>query len=273
MSIYGNAAVIEAPVHTPVSGAGAATVVADTPGGGKVGKILVAKVSWRGIGIVTPVEAGWTEHYDFPDTVGPQLALYSRPATDTDPATFTFNFSGAAARVIATLFYISNSTNGIEVFSAESSGNSLNAIAPSVVSPGPDRVALRMWARTHTNNLLVPTDLDIFSRWNTAGTDAGAVGHVATVDWVKAGATATKTAIFDTTAREWRAVTLLVGPGKHLSKADRNMLRLSGYSGKTIADREKQRLILLLSKGSTPATSRDTIWDMYVKAGERPKIF
>lgn len=238
-------AVIEAVRHTYITGAGGVQIVADVPGGGADGKTLCALVSWRGIGVITPAQAGWTEHYDFPDSAGPQLGFYTRPATDSDPDTYTFDFSGSASRVVAALWYISNSDNGIEVFSAEASGTSeINAVAPDATSPGEDRLAVRIWNRANVNNLEVPGD--IFLRWNSGGPAGGAVGHVATKETVGAGAVGTKTAVFDTTGQNWRAVTLIVGPGsQYLSVRDRLMAELSGYEG-SISDREYQRLLHLL---------------------------
>lgn len=263
-------AVIEAPVHSQVTGAGGTAVVAVTPGGTAVGKTLCALVTWRGIGIVTPVEAGWTEHYDFPDTVGSQLAFYSRPAVDPEASSYTFNFSGAASRVVATLFFVSNHI-ALETFSAEASGNTLTPTSPTPTSAGPDRLALRVWNKTHTNNMTVPSDLDIVLRWNTGGSDAGACGHVATADPVNAGVVAAKVCQLDTFAREWRSVVVLISPGtKVLSHTDTNMQRLSAYTG-SVADRERQRLLALLGLTEPQPLS---MMDLYKLVPEdKPRIW
>ena len=260
-----NAAVIEAVRHTVIAGGGANQVVATAPVG-KVGKTLCALLSHRGIGAWTPVEAGWTEHFDFTDVLGPQLAFYTRPSTDAEPATYTFNHA-AVGRLIASLFNISNSLTGIEAFSAEVSGNSLTPTFASVVSPGANRVCCRILNRTHTNAQVVPSYLNQHLRWNTGGTDAGAVGHLMTADIVGAGATVAEVTTLDTTPREWRGFSFVVGPGdKILSKVDRMMLELSSFPGSSVADKERNRLKHILGYADDNAAPGKTLDDLYQDA-------
>jgi hypothetical protein len=119
--------------------------------------------------------------------------------------------------------------------------------------------------------MVVPPELNIVLRWNSQGSDAGAVGHAATADAVNTGTVEAKIAPLDTFAREWRAVTILVSPGNEvLSVTDRNMRRLSAYTEGSISDRERKRLLDLLGFTDPQPYS---IRDLYALVPEEPKIW
>jgi hypothetical protein len=197
---------------TRVDFGGAASIAANMPEV-VAGDLILAVISWRQNGSITPVEAGWTEHFDFfGGIVGPTLAVYTRVATGGEPSTYSWNFSGAVSRAIAGIATITHH-DGVDAVSLESSGNTASPVAPTATSNGGNRLAFFVWTTTHNTTFTYPIVGEI-PRWDDKNEFVEAGNnqqHVATQE-VGSGATGTRTASLGGTVREWRAVTILIEP-------------------------------------------------------------
>jgi hypothetical protein len=254
----GSLAVMQAPVYrghaTTIIGSGGATSIdATVPSGAADGELLVAAVSWRGLGEIAATDGGWTERHDFPESgTGPQLAVYTRTAGASEPATYNFTFSGSASRVVATLVRLSDH-NGVDV-SAEASGNSTSPSAPSVTASAPGGLALFLWSWSHFPIFTPPSDEEVFI-WsaNSGGVETGAVDQRGSIEVVGSGATGARTGSLNT-ARDWRAVTAVVAPAAATQNITPAAVTVSVTPGSLTVVREEQVVPAAVTVSATPGS-------------------
>jgi hypothetical protein len=194
-----------------VGGAGAQAVAVDVSTLGLEDTDLVlAFVSWRGQGAITASEDGWTERHEVEQLFGPTLAVYERRGGGGS-STFTFTFSGAAARVCATVARVTNAAAGVEA-SAAAVGASATPTAPDAVAGGGDRLVLRAWTRSHIDALSgFPPD-GYTSEWHIAsgGAAGGHVDQAAASAPVSASGPVGVSAVTIGASRNWCAATVII---------------------------------------------------------------
>lgn len=191
-----------------ITGAGATSIPCDVPIGTNDGELLFGFSAWRGDGAHSL--AGWTERVDNTQNLGPSLGVYTKTAS-AEPASYTFNFSAAASRVLAFIGRILGGT--VEaVGSADGAGFSeTNIIAPSLTALGPERMLICLFATTHTETFTPPSSMEVFDSNNSGGSAAGIVRYNLCFEYVAAGATGTRTATI-AIGRTWSAVSMLIAP-------------------------------------------------------------
>jgi hypothetical protein len=191
-----------------ITGGGATSIPCDVPIGTDDGELLFGFSAWRGDGAHSL--AGWTERVDNTQANGPSIGLYTKTAA-SEPASYTFNFSGVAARVLAFMARILGGTVE-EVGSADGNGASeTSMIAPSLTALGPERMLISLFVSTHTDLFTPPPSMEVFDSNNSGGGAAGIVRYNLCFEYVPAGATGTRTATI-AIARTWSAVSMLIAP-------------------------------------------------------------
>lgn len=205
-----------------VSGAGATSIPLDVPPGTNDGELLFAHTAWRGDGLHE--QLSWTERQELSQASGPSAAMFTRVAA-SEPASYTFGFSGAASRVLAFGARLVNAA-AVED-SAEASGGGVagtNFVAPSLTSLGPERLLICLFVSTHTDTFTTPASMDVFDSNNSGGSLAGIVRYNLCTEAVGEGATGTRTATI-AVARLWIAMSMLISP----SHPGPRRSRRSGY--------------------------------------------
>jgi hypothetical protein len=209
-----------------VSGAGAQAVDIGVPSPVNDGEHLLSHAAWRGDGAISL--PGWTELVDNTQANGPALGVYTKVAA-SEPASYAYGFTGAAARVLALMARVMN-TSGVEA-SGMADGNGVaqtNHVAPSVVSGGPERLLVCLFASTHTDTYTPPASMTFYDTNNSGGSVAGIVRYLMYYEYVGAGATGTRTATI-AVARLWQAASILFAPSHlGLRRRHRSSYRVKG---------------------------------------------
>lgn len=175
-------------------------------------ELIVAFVSWRANGAITPVEEDWSELHDASNGVnGPTNAVYVRTATASEPATYGFTFSGGTSRAVATLVRVKDHTGIADIVA--SSGNTTSPTAPTAEAGPSGGLSLFFWSWTHSFEAFTPP-ANKTKLWEgvTFFTEPGNVHQLAIVEVVPSGFTGTRVASLGGTAREWVGITLIVQP-------------------------------------------------------------
>lgn len=191
-----------------ISGAGDTSISCGVPYHQLGSDLLLAMTAWRGDG--AHAQASFTEQVDNSQANGPSLGLYTRtPASE--PASYTFTFSGVAARVLALMTAI---VGGAVEAVGSADGNGVaqnNMVAPSLNSGGPERMLICAFVSTHTDLFTPPASMTVYDSNNSGGSVAGIVRYNFCYEYVGAGATGTRTATI-AVARNWSAASLLIAP-------------------------------------------------------------
>lgn len=207
------APIVENTAFATVGGGGNTTITVDVSSlGTAADDHLIAVVIWRAQGAITPTEAGWTELHDSNQTNGPSVAVYER-VDDGGNTSFTFTFSGSAARVCAGIARVSGSTGTVDA-SAAGVGTSTTPTAPDATSGGADRLVLRAYGWSHTDSVTGWPPSGYTSVWTLASGGAAA-GHVANyLGRITAGSGAVGTLVGVTlgSSRNWVGATIIIEP-------------------------------------------------------------
>jgi hypothetical protein len=192
-----------------IAGAGATSIPCDVPANTRDGEMLFAFTAWRGDGAHS--QASFTEQVDNTQANGPSLGVYTKTAA-SEPSSYTFGFSGVAARVLAFMDRIRNAASVEDVAMADGNGVAgTSFVAPSVTSLGPERLLICIFVSTHTDAFATPAEMDVFDSNNSGGSLAGIVRYNLCVEAVGAGATGTRTATI-AVARLWQAASFIIEP-------------------------------------------------------------
>jgi hypothetical protein len=196
-----------------VGGGGATSIGPVSPPAEAIaGKRLVAVVSWRAQGAITPSEAGWSERHDLSVTNGPATAVYERLIDAADPSAYTFTFSGSAARCTVMFFVVLNSSS-IEDSQQNSGSAATTLVAPSATSLGLNRLLVSVWSRTHDEAWIgyPPAGMTYLFEVSSGGAAAGITWQGSAWEEVGSGATGTRSVSLSV-GRNYEAFSIIFAP-------------------------------------------------------------
>ena len=186
-------------VRSSISGQNAApasTLVLTTPAGVAANDVMVAAVAVRGVPTVT-APAGWTLIRSDSNGSSMKLLSYSRTATGSEAASYTWSFSTArAAAGTITAYSGVDPTSPVDVHSGLA--NTIDAaaiVAPSVTTTGPAERIIGLFSTMKATTITEPAGMtERGEATSSAGTEPPVTIESADTTQATAGATGDKTA-------------------------------------------------------------------------------